>query len=368
MRVLVTGGAGFIGQHTVRALRARGDSVRVLDALTPPVHASGVRPRFPDGVEFIHGDVCSRDDWMRAADGVEAIVHLAAYQDYLTDFSRFFYVNSFGTALCYELIVRDRLPIRRVVIASSQAVYGEGAISCPSHGTSMPDRRSRQSLDHRDWEVRCSRCGGPARSLPTLEAAANPASSYGISKLAAEKAAIVLGETYGIETVALRYSIVHGEGQSPRNAYSGLLRSVALRLLAGEPPVVFEDGLQLRDYVAIEDVVAANLIALDHPKAPGHAFNVGGGHAWTVLEVVEALQKIAGTNLAPQSSTVYRVGDVRHIVSDISSLQQLGWTPRANLEQVWRRYWNWLRDTHPTRGTLEAAHARMSEEGVLRRV
>jgi dTDP-L-rhamnose 4-epimerase len=299
---------------------------------------------------------------------MDAVVHLAAYQDYLTDFSRFFHVNGCGTALCYELIVRDRLPIRRVVVASSQAVYGEGAVHCRTHGVLMAERRPINLLERRDWEVRCTKCGDAAKSVPTPEATPNPSSPYGVSKLAAERAALLLGGTYNIETVALRYSIVHGEGQSPRNAYSGLLRSVALRLLAGQPPVVFEDGLQLRDFVGIEDVVAANLIALDDPRAPGRAYNVGGGRAWTVLEVVEAVQKIGGTALVPEVSTVYRVGDVRHIVSDISALQTLGWTPRANLEQVWRRYWSWLREAHPNHGTLEAAHAQMAREGVLRRV
>ncbi len=141
-----------------------------------------------------------------------------------------------------------------------------------------------------------------------------------------------------------------------------------MRLLAGKPPIIFEDGRQLRDYVAIEDVVAANLVALDHPHAPGRAYNVGGGRAWTVLQVVEALQRIARTSIAPEVSRVYRVSDGRHIVSDISRLCSLGWAPRAKIEDVWRIYWNWLKETYPAGGTLEAAHAQMAREGVLRPV
>jgi len=366
VNVLVTGGAGFIGSHTVRALRARGDSVRVLDALTQPVHEPGTKPAFEEGVEFLPGDVRNAEDWTRALDGIDAVVHLGAYQDYLTDFSTFFTVNAAGTALLYETIVARNLPVRRVVIASSQAVYGEGNVRCAEHGVLSPGSRAMEQLAKAEWNVACPLCGRATQSVPTSEESADPRNAYGISKLAAERAGLALGDTYGVPTAALRYSIVHGAGQSPRNAYSGLLRSAALRMRAGKPPLAFEDGLQLRDYVAITDVVSANLLALDHPDAPGRAYNVGGGRAWTVIEVIDALREVTGVDVEPELPGTYRVGDVRDTVSDISRLRSLGWEPGADLKDVWRDYWAWLDEVSPAASIVDDAYERMQREGVLR--
>lgn len=362
--VLVTGGAGFIGLAAARALRTRGDAVRLLDALTQPVHEPDAAG--PEGFDLVRGDVRSKDEWVRALDGVDAVLHCAAYQDYLTDFSTFFHVNAAGTALLYEVIVERSLPVRRVVVASSQAVYGEGAYRCDRDGVVACEPRPRSRLEAGDFEQRCPRCGGAVEPVPTSEDFGDPRNAYGISKLAQEKAALALGETYGIPTVALRYSIVHGAGQSPRNAYSGLLRSACLNLLAGRPPVAFEDGRQLRDYVAIDDVTAANLLALDHPDAPGHVYNVGGGRAMSVLEVIDALREIAGVDLEPSVPGTYRVGDTRHIVSDISRLRSLGWEPLADLRAIWRDYWTWLQTLDVPKDIAARAYDEMLARGVLR--
>ena len=364
MKVLITGGAGFIGSHTAKALLDRGDDVRVLDALTQPVHPAGASG--PVGVHFIRGDVRDRDTWQRALDGVDAVFHLAAYQDYLPDFSTFFHVNAAGTALLYEVAVANNLNLKRVVVASSQAVYGEGAYRCDRDGIVPAKNRPMERLARGDWEQRCPRCGGAVEPVATAEHIAEPRNSYGISKRAQESTALVLGETYGIESVALRYSIVHGAGQSPRNAYSGLLRSAALNLLGGRAPVAFEDGRQLRDYVALEDVVAANLLALDHPEAPGAAYNVGGGRAWTVLEVIDALNAIVDEPIEASAPGTYRVGDTRHIVSDVSALKALGWEPKADLKDVWRRYWDWLRSLDLEGNVAVQAFEDMLARGVLR--
>ncbi|MGH2830095.1 MAG: NAD-dependent epimerase/dehydratase family protein [Actinomycetota bacterium] len=364
MKILVTGGAGFIGLGTARALAARGDEVRILDALTQPVHEPGAAG--PGEFELLRGDVRSKDDWIKALDGVDAVMHMAAYQDYRTDFSTFFHVNAAGTALLYEVIVERSLPVQRVVVASSQAVYGEGAYRCPRDGIVACEPRPRERLEAGDFEQRCPRCGGAVEPVPTPEEMGDPRNAYGISKLAQERAALALGETYGIPTAALRYSIVHGPGQSPRNAYSGLLRSACLNLLAGAPPVAFEDGLQRRDYVAIEDVVAANLLALDHFDAPGRAYNVGGDRAWTVLEVLDALRGLTGVEVGPAVPGTYRVGDTRHIVSDIARLRTLGWEPQADLTEVWRRYWEWLGSLGVDPGIAVRAYEDMLARGVLR--
>jgi dTDP-L-rhamnose 4-epimerase len=365
MRVLVTGGAGFIGSATARALLRRGDEVRVLDALTQPVHARGAKPDLD--CEFVEGDVRDAPAWERALVGVDAVAHCAAYQDYLPDFSTFFSVNAAGTALLYETIVARNFDIARVVIASSQSVYGEGAARCDEHGIVVPDQRAPERLARGDWSARCPLCDAAVEPAPTPETLAEPRNAYGISKLAAETAALALGAQYGIPTAALRYAIVHGAGQSPRNAYSGLLRSAAMNLLRGKRPVVFEDGEQLRDYVAIDDVVAANLLALDHAKAPGRAYNVGGARTFSVRAVVEALNGIVPEPRAPEMPGLYRVGDVRHTIGDISRLRALGWEPSADLEQTWRAYVAWLAEQpHPADDVVADAAADMKARGVLR--
>ena len=350
----------------MRALAARGDEVVVLDAFTAPVHGGGFEPALPPDVHVIEGDVRSGEHWLRALDGVDAVVHLAAYQDYLPDFSRFFAVNATGTALLYELIVEHRLPVRRVVIASSQSVYGEGAARCEQHGVVVPEQRDPDAMARGDYDVHCPHCGGVVEAVPTTEDLAQPRNAYGISKLAAETAALALGAQHDIPTAALRYAIVHGPGQSPRNAYSGLLRSACLSLLDGRAPVVFEDGRQLRDYVAIDDVVAANLIALDHADAPGRAYNVGGAHSWSVLQVLDALNEIVEHPREPEIPGAYRVGDVRHTIGDLSRLRALGWEPSTDLPATWRAYWEWLRTMGADASIVTEAFADMRERGVLR--
>jgi len=366
VRVLVTGGAGFIGSHTARALAARGDEVRVLDALTQPVHPPGVSPDLGDGVELLRGDVRDPGAVQRALEGVDAVLHLAAYQDYLPDYSTFFSVNAAGTALLYELIVAGDLPVRRVVVGSSQSVYGEGAARCASDGVVVPGQRAPDALARGEWDVTCPRCGGAVEPVPTTEDLAEPRNAYGVSKLAAETAALAIGEANGIETVALRYAIVHGPGQSPRNAYSGLLRSACLKLLGGEAPVVFEDGEQRRDYVAVDDVVEANLLALDHPGAPGRAYNVGGARSWSVLEVLDALSAIVPEPRAAELPGLFRVGDVRHTIGDLSRLRALGWEPKTDLVATWRAYWEWLGGLGLDARIVDGAFEAMKERGVLR--
>lgn len=368
MRVLVTGGLGFIGHHVVRALLARGDEVTILDARTPPVHAPDEPRDAPDGVALIEGDVTDAAAVDRALDDVDAVIHLAAYQDYLPDHHRFFAVNTVGTTLLLERIAAIHAPVRRFVFASSQSVYGEGLVACERDGVVAALSRRDADLAMGRFEPRCSVCGAFAPPAPIPESFAGPVNAYGISKLAAEQALAKLAPIQGIEAVALRYAIVHGAWQSPRNAYSGVLRAAVVRALDGARPIVFEDGKSLRDYVAIEDVVTATLLALDHPKAAGRAFNVAGPRSWTVLELLEAVAAATGLDLTPELPGVYRVGDVRHTISAASGLGELGWRPSSELAQTWREYVTWLRSHRPPAGTVETAIERMRALGTLRSV
>jgi dTDP-L-rhamnose 4-epimerase len=367
MKVLVTGGAGFIGSHTVDGLLQRGYQVTVLDALEPPVHATRERPEYlPPDAELIVGDVRSRDDWLKALRGVQAVIHLAAYQDYRLDFSKFSNVNGTGTALLYELLVEQHLPIERVVIASSQAVYGEGGYTCTEHGALFPGPRPLAQLEAARWDTLCPRCGREMAPRWTDETVVQPQNQYAISKYTQELYAFTLGRLHKIPTVAARYSIVHGPRQSPRNAYSGVLRIFSTCLLGGTSPAIYEDGAQLRDYIPIQDVVAANILLLEHPDAVGRAFNVGGGQALTVLEYFHMLKRLTGSNTTPTIPRLFRLGDVRHILSDITALKQLGWAPKTPLEETAAQYLAWLSTQRVTATSVQEALNRMREAGILR--
>jgi dTDP-L-rhamnose 4-epimerase len=342
MKVLVTGGAGFIGSHTTDLLLQKGYQVRVLDSLAAPVHPHGQKPEYLNNeAEFILGDVRDRSILEKALQGVNAVIYLAAHQGYLPDFSTFASVNDFGMALLFEVIVADRLPVAKIVVASSQAVYGEGKYQCSLHGIQYPSPRPLAQLKNAVWDVKCPVCGRAMRNLPTDEVYVNPHGQYAVSKYAQELYGLVLGRKYGIPTVALRYSITQGARQSFHNAYSGILRIFTLRLLNGLPPVIYEDGNQLRDYVYVGDVARANLLALENAAADYEAFNVGGNQILTVTEYAAMLSRIMGIKVSPVIPGEIRYGDVRHIVSDITKICKLGWQPTVSIEQIAREYIDW---------------------------
>ncbi len=368
MKILITGGAGFIGSHTMDLLLTRGHTVRILDALEPPVHREGKLPDYiPADVEFIRGDVRDKAAWERALAGVEAVFHLAAYQDYLPDFSKFFHVNVVSTALLYEVIVEQRLPIQKIVVAASQAVYGEGKYRRADGSPYYPGQRSADQLSHHVWEILDPVSGTPLKPDWTDEAGVRPHNSYAISKYTEEQIALNLGQRYGIPSVAMRYSIVQGPRQSFRNAYSGALRIFAMQTLAGERPIAYEDGGQLRDYVYVGDVARANLLVLEDEQANYQAFNVGAGQAWTVLEFARLMAEAAGRpDLEPVVPGEYRFGDTRHIMSDISRLRALGWSPTGSPAQSCREYIAWATRQPDFGNYSQAAREHMKQVGAVK--
>jgi dTDP-L-rhamnose 4-epimerase len=362
MRVLVTGGAGFIGSHTADLLLSQGYQVRAIDSLAAPVHQNGQLPDYLDArVEFIRGDVQDRLAWESALDGVDFVFHLAAYQDYLPDFSRFFAVNCVSTALLYELIVEKQYPVQKIVVASSQAVYGEGHYECSVHGAQYPSQRTLEQLKRAEWNLICPHCGKAMGFKPTDESIVNPHNPYAISKYSLEMTALNLGKRYGIPTVALRYSITQGPRQSPFNAYSGILRIFTTRLLSGLRPIVYEDGMQLRDYVSVYDVARANLLAMQDGRADYRALNVGTGHPTTVLEYLHMLMEATGVQLEPVFEGQFRLGDTRHIVSDVGALRGLGWEPAVPLPEIMRQYVEWIR------GRIQAGQSSLEADETMRR-
>lgn len=369
-RVLVTGGAGFIGAHTAVALLEAGYDVRALDALLAPVHATKAPPVWlPSDVDIQVGDVRSKDDVAKALEGVDAVIHLAAYQDYLPDFSTFFHVNTVGTALLFEVAVEKKLPLRKIVVASSQATYGEATYRCNEHGTVMPPLRDEQQLRRADWEVRCPECAGHLDVVETDESEVNPHNQYAVSKYTQELVAFNLGRRYGIPTTCLRYSIVQGPWQSFSNAYSGICRIFTMRVLAGKRPVAFEDGNQLRDYVWVGDVVRANLLVLEDARSDFAVYNVGGAERHTVMEYGAVVAATLGRpDLFPVLPGYYRFGDTRHVVSSSRRLLDLGWQQTRRIPEVVRLYADWASSQDGASDHLDASVARMLKLGTLRKV
>ena len=366
MRVLVTGGAGFIGSHTADRLVELGHDVVVLDALNSPVHRDGKPNYLTSGAELWVGDVRNTELLANLLRRVDAVYHFAAYQDYLTDFSRFTSTNVVSTALLYEIAVAEQLDIRRIVVASSQSAMGEGLYTCAIDGQQSPDMRPESTLTVGAWEHRCPVCSGPLEMLRTPESFSNPQNPYGMSKHGQEVVAINLGRRYGIPTVALRYSIVQGPRQSIYNAYSGACRIFCLHYLLGSAPILYEDGAMIRDYVNIHDVVDANELVLTDTRAVGRVFNVGGGAAYTTTEFADVVRTHYASDERARVSGEYRFGDTRHIHSDIEALRGLGWQPKRTPADSVAEYAEWLEGMPGLDHVLAEADAKMRELGVVR--
>ncbi len=369
-RILVTGGAGFIGSHTADILLQCGYKVRIFDSLQERVHPHGWPAYLPGDMEKVVGDVRDADAMGRALDGVDGVIHLAAYQDYMPDFSTFYSVNTVSTALLFELIVARALPVQKIVSASSQSVYGEGRYECAACGQIHPPARPEEQLARGDWEVRCPSCGTVATPLPLVESApVQPHTAYGISKYALEMTTLNLGRKYGIPVANLRYSIVQGTRNSFFNAYSGVARIFVLRLLHDQPPVVYEDGLQQRDYVSVHDVARANVMALEDERADFRNFNAAGQKMTTVLEVARLLSSLCGREgIEPQVSGEYRFGDTRHTVSSWEAIGALGWRPERAMENFLAEYVEWVRQQPNLDDFYARSKQAMRSAGVIRSV
>jgi dTDP-L-rhamnose 4-epimerase len=344
-RILITGGAGFIGSHLARELVSSGHRVRVLDRLDPQVH--GDEPTFPrrlpPEVERVHGDVRDRDTVRRALHGVGAVYHLASavgVGQSMYEIAHYTAVNKLGTAMLLECLVEQ--PVERLVVASSMSIYGEGLYRRATTGeTVLPGARREEQLSAGSWDPLWN--GAPLEPLPTPESkVAAPASVYALSKYDQEQMCLIVGGAYRIPTVALRFFNVYGPYQSLSNPYTGVLAIFASRCLNGNPPLVFEDGQQRRDFVHVSDVVNACVAALT-TRHTGEAFNVGSGQHRSVLEVARAMIDVLGLNLEPEILGKFRAGDVRHCYADISrAREKLGFAPQVNFHDGLAELAEWL--------------------------
>ncbi len=345
-RILITGGAGFIGSHLADHLLAHGWQVRALDALVPQVHGPGaVRPAYLDReVELQVGDVRDPDAVRRALRGVDAVVHLAAavgVGQSMYEIDRYTAVNELGTAVLLQALL-DR-PVSRLVVASSMSLYGEGLYR-DARGRLVSAERTRTQLVSRRWEP-LGQDGAPLEPVPTPETKAPAlASIYALGKYVQERQCLIAGEAYGMPAVALRFFNVYGPRQALSNPYTGVLAIFASRYLNRRPPLVNEDGLQRRDFVAVRDVAEACRLALEVPEAAGRVFNVGSGRSFTVLEVARRLAAVLGReSIDPEVTGRYRVGDIRHCFADISRAREvLGYQPRVGFDAGLLELAEWL--------------------------
>ena len=340
---LVTGGAGLIGSHLTDLLLRRGYRVRVLDNLEPQTHRHGLPSWVPPEAEFLGADVRDRATLRMALEGVDIVFHQAAYGGYMPDISKYVEVNSLGTARLLETIRDANLPVKKVIVASSQAVYREGAARCPEHGLVFPQTRPARQLAAGDYTVYCPSCARPTASVPTPEEAPMGGETvYALTKVDQERLVLMWGRQTGIPTVALRYSCTYGPRQSIFNPYTGVISIFCTRLLNNRPPVLYEDGEQTRDLCYVGDVARANLLAAESDALDGLPINVGSGETTTVREISRMVSEALGVHMEPIARGEFRPGEMRHLTSDISRAARMGYEPEVKLAEGIGRYLEWI--------------------------
>ena len=383
-RILVTGGAGFIGSHLVDALLASGLNVRVYDNLEPQIHGSaqpdGAWPDYCNGdAEYVLGDVRDHTRLLAALRDIDAVVHLAArvgVGQSMYEIEAYVDANIRGTAMLLDVVanepaIRERLT--RLVVASSMSNYGEGRYRCPSHGLVSPPLRSPEQLADRDWELHCelpngagARCGETLTPVATDESKPLIANSiYAISKKTQEEMVLAVGRAYDLPAVALRFFNTYGTRQALSNPYTGVLAIFAGRLLQGKAPIIFEDGNQVRDFVHVSDIVQGTRLALEHPDAVGEVLNVGSGAPITIRAVAESMADALDTDIAPEITGQYRSGDFRHCYADISRISALGYKPQATYSEALGRLAEWAASQRYT-DSFDAMKSELESRGLAR--
>jgi dTDP-L-rhamnose 4-epimerase len=369
MRVLVTGGAGFIGSHLVDRLLADGHDVRVLDSLEEQVHGG----RWPDylatDAERVQGDVRDRAAVDGALAGVERLVHFAAavgVGQSMYEIERYTSINAVGAAVVLEAAIGAGL--EKAVVASSMSIYGEGLYRCPADGTEQsPEPRPDEQLARREWEPRCPACGAELEPLPTPETKPlQPTSIYAVNKRDHEEMFIAWGRAYGVPTTALRFFNVYGPRQALSNPYTGVAAIFASRLLNGRPPVIFEDGKQSRDFIHVSDIVEGVVRALEPGAADLRAVNLGTGVSTSVAHVGEVLGRELGVDAEPETRQEFRAGDIRHCFADPSRARaELGFEARVSFEDGMRELAGWL-SGQQARDLVDEATAALAARGLTR--
>ena len=344
-RVLVTGGAGFIGSHLVDKLVKYGSEVVVLDNFDPQVHQNKKPSYLNPGARYVEGDVRDKRALKKSLEGVNTIFHLAAkvgVGQSMYEIAGYVDANTHATAILWEYIIANKLNIRKFIVASSMSIYGEGSYSCPKCGVISPYLRGDSQLKKRIWEISCSGCGSEASDLPTNEEKKLLSTSvYAITKKDQEELSLNIGISYKIPTVALRFFNVYGPRQSLSNPYTGACAIFSSRIKNDNPPLIYEDGLQTRDFIDVGDIAEACVLAMKSGKAAYNYYNVGTGRGLAIKDIARMLIDLYGKNMEPEIVGRYRVGDIRHCYADIGKIKEIGFTPEIELKDGLRNLVEW---------------------------
>lgn len=370
MKILVTGGAGFIGSHLVDRLVQDGHAVRVYDNFEPQVHPSGRPTYLNKQAEYTEADICDYDALDRALADIDVVFHKAAmvgvgqsmYQPL-----KYTRVNTLGGITLLDLLVnKHRDHIQKVIVAASMSEYGEGLYECTDHGRMKPELRTAEQLENRVWELSCPQCGAELQPIPTTENTPLACNSvYAINKRDHEDYFLNIGRAFDIPTVALRYFNVYGPRQSLSNPYTGVAAIFISRLKAGNKPVIFEDGNQTRDFVSVHDIVDANLSVMTDRRADHQVFNVGSGQSISIKQLAEVLMEAFGTNVAPEITGRFRKGDIRHCVADVSKIETgIGWSPKMNRSKALEELIAWG-ETAESADLFDEAASILQQKGVV---
>lgn len=375
--ILITGGAGFIGSNVALKLIAKGYKVTVLDTLSRQIHGENPEEASPlylsikDKVKFLKGSVTSREDWMKALDGQQAVIHLAAETgtgQSMYEIEKYVETNIGGTALLLDILTNTKHNVKRVLVAESRAIYGEGKYHCEKCGDVYPTDRKDEDMAKGDFECHCPKCGGKVTLVGTTEdSVIHPSSVYGISKQVQGQLVHLICPTIGVESVSFRYQNVYGPGQSLSNPYTGILSIFSTRIKNHNGINIFEDGKETRDFVYIEDVVDATILGLEVPEANGHVFNVGTGVATDVLTVANTLCEKYGIEVPITVSGNYRLGDIRHNFADITSARQiLGFEPKWSFSDGIEQFTKWVNQQEIQEDKYDASIEEMKKKGLYK--
>lgn len=375
--ILITGGAGFIGSNIALKLISKGLNVTVLDNLSPQIHGDNPELTSPlyksiiGKVKFINGTVTSKEDWTNAITGQDAIIHLAAETgtgQSMYEIQKYIEVNIGGTGIMLDLLANTTHQVKKVVVAASRAIYGEGTYRCAEHGIVFPTERLDQDMAKGDFECKCPICHKTAELLATTEdSKIHPTSVYGITKQNQEQLVLTVCKSLGIAAVGYRYQNVYGPGQSLANPYTGILSIFSTRIKNGNSINIFEDGKETRDFVYIDDVADATILGLEKDEANGQVYNVGTGVATDVITVANTLSKFYNRETPISISGNYRLGDIRHNFADISKIKsELGFEPQWNFETGIETFTNWVNEQEIPEDKYEASIQEMKNKGLYK--
>jgi dTDP-L-rhamnose 4-epimerase len=373
--ILISGGAGFIGSNLTKKLVSKGYNITILDNLSKQIHGKDQKSELYNSIKeistFILGDVCNEEDWKKSLKGQDAVIHLAAETgtgQSMYEISRYNDVNILGTSHLLDFLANNKNSVKKLIIASSRSIYGEGKYKCENHGVVYPNDRIVSNMMKGKFDLFCDACGSELNLMPTDEnSKIHPSSIYGITKQQQEQMTLLMGKSLGIPAVALRYQNVYGPGQSLSNPYTGILSIFSTRILNGNDIDIYEDGEESRDFVFIDDVVEATILALEKEEANHQIFNVGSGDTTSVSQVANSLKKLYDSNVNISIGGSFRLGDIRHNYADLNKIKNLlGFTAKFDFQTGISRFADWVKTQGVKEDKYEQSLNELKNKGLIK--